>query len=645
MTATPIILDSAAGPGIRKAAAPYSDTARRRLLVVFMVALLLPIQPELGGQRLDPYRLLLLLLFLPFVVALLKRRAGQFTISDGMMGAYALWTVVTLVFHHGMGRFAYASILATMLLGGYMAGRLLIRNAQDYRRFIRYFLMALLILLPFSLFELLTEQMIIAETLGKVFPATAKYYESRWGLSRVQVVFPHPILYGLFCSIGFANVLYLYRDQFFGRLSRVGLVVGMTFMALSSAPLLSIGLQSIMAGWDKITRGKWLTLFVGFAAIYIFLSLASNRGPVIILIETLTFDPSTAWWRVHIWEYGVQNVMNHPFLGLGLNDWARPYWLAPTVDNFWLVTAMRAGLPALAFLVVALSVHVFRIVRAKGLNAGERDIRTGYLVALVGIAFTISTVHVWDGMAVFLMFYIGAGSFLYTSQPEGEAGALKDTRGGARAPVVYARIHLAQPEKRPPVENSTRKAPPTYARRIKGSAAAFEGYLAAFTATPDAALTSLPLGADTMRQGPNLPIPTLRIHDAIAAMAAKTPEAPALEAGSVRLSYAALNARAGDLAGALVARGAGPGKVVGLCLERSADLIIAMLAILKTGAAYLPLDPAYPVHRLTYMIEDADAPLIVASRKVAADLGLDPSKVVFPDATGALPANLAGSPR
>lgn len=476
MTAIPITLDNAAAFGRRDAVAAYSDTVRRWLLIAFMISLLLPIQPELGGQRLDPYRIVLLALFLPFVIAMLKRRAGQLTISDVMMGCYGLWIVVTLVFHHGMARFAYASIWGAMLLGGYMAGRLLIRNASDYRRFIRYFLTVLLILLPFALFELFTENMIIAETLGKVFPATAKYYETRNGLSRVQVVFPHAILYGLFCSMGFANVLYLYRDQLFGRLSRLALVIGMTYMSLSSAPLLSIGLQSIMVGWDKITRGKWMVLTVGVAAIYIFLSLASNRGPVIILIEKLTFNPSTAWWRVYIWEYGVQNVMNNPIFGLGLNDWVRPSWLAPTVDNFWLLTAMQAGLPAIAFLVAALILNVFRIVRAKGLNAGERDIRTAYLVVLAGSAFTLSTVHVWDAMAVFMMFYFGAGSFLYTSPPEGETEAAQDTpqrqeasrdaRVGARAPMIYARTHLVQPDKRSAVKNSIRKAPPTYARRV-----------------------------------------------------------------------------------------------------------------------------------------------------------------------------------
>ena len=179
---------------------------------------------------------------------------------------------------------------------------------------------------------------------------------------------------------------------------------------------------------------------------------------------------------------------------------------------------------------------------------------------------------------------------------------------------------------------------------LQAMAQAFGVFLAAFMAKPDTGLADLPLGSGAALAGPSLPVPTSRIHEAIAAMAARTPHAPALEAAATRLTYAELDVRANDLAGALVARGAGPGQIVGLCLERSADLIVAMLAILKTGAAYLPLDPAYPVDRLTYMVEDAAAPLIVASRKAAADLGLDPSKVVFPDATGVLPGNLTGTP-
>ncbi|RYE82624.1 MAG: hypothetical protein EOP19_15780, partial [Hyphomicrobiales bacterium] len=101
--------------------------------------------------------------------------------------------------------------------------------------------------------------------------------------------------------------------------------------------------------------------------------------------------------------------------------------------------------------------------------------------------------------------------------------------------------------------------------------------------------------------------------DLFAAQVAARPRAVALSFGATHLSYADLDARAERLAGQLTAMGAGPGALVGLCLPRSLDLIVALIAILKSGAGYLPLDPAYPGERLAFMVEDADALLIVAS--------------------------------
>ncbi|WP_164985794.1 amino acid adenylation domain-containing protein [Bosea sp. Tri-44] len=101
--------------------------------------------------------------------------------------------------------------------------------------------------------------------------------------------------------------------------------------------------------------------------------------------------------------------------------------------------------------------------------------------------------------------------------------------------------------------------------------------------------------------------------DLFAAQVAAQPRAVALSLGVASLSYAELDERAERLAGRLTAMGARPGTIVGLCLPRSLDLIVALLAILKSGAAYLPLDPAYPGERLAFMVEDTDASIIIAS--------------------------------
>jgi amino acid adenylation domain-containing protein len=88
------------------------------------------------------------------------------------------------------------------------------------------------------------------------------------------------------------------------------------------------------------------------------------------------------------------------------------------------------------------------------------------------------------------------------------------------------------------------------------------------------------------------------------AQVARSPEATAVEFEDVSLSYAELNARANQLAHRLIAHGAGPEQVVALAVARSADLVVALLAVLKTGAAYLPIDPSYPADRISFMVAE-----------------------------------------
>jgi hypothetical protein len=85
----------------------------------------------------------------------------------------------------------------------------------------------------------------------------------------------------------------------------------------------------------------------------------------------------------------------------------------------------------------------------------------------------------------------------------------------------------------------------------------------------------------------------------------------AVVCGSESLSFAELNARANQLAHTLVRHGAGPDRLVGIYVERSVDMVVALLAVVKAGAAYLPLDPLLPPERLSYMLEDSGASLVV----------------------------------
>jgi len=108
-------------------------------------------------------------------------------------------------------------------------------------------------------------------------------------------------------------------------------------------------------------------------------------------------------------------------------------------------------------------------------------------------------------------------------------------------------------------------------------------------------------------RGPAVPEGPPLLHRLVEEQAARTPQALALEAGGVRLTYADLVERAGRAAQGLREQGIGPGAIVALAAERTPELIVDMLAVLQVGAAYLPLDPAYPQERREYMVADSGA--------------------------------------
>ncbi|WP_327745264.1 amino acid adenylation domain-containing protein [Streptomyces europaeiscabiei] len=113
------------------------------------------------------------------------------------------------------------------------------------------------------------------------------------------------------------------------------------------------------------------------------------------------------------------------------------------------------------------------------------------------------------------------------------------------------------------------------------------------------------------------PMPDATLPELFQAQVRRTPQAVAVEAGVETLTYAQVNERANRLARVLIERGVGPERFVALALPRSADLVVALLAVLKTGAAYVPVDPDYPADRIGYMLRDARPAVVVTVAAVA----------------------------
>lgn len=156
----------------------------------------------------------------------------------------------------------------------------------------------------------------------------------------------------------------------------------------------------------------------------------------------------------------------------------------------------------------------------------------------------------------------------------------------------------------------------------------FQVLLEGIAAHPDERLSNLPLLTNEERHQLLVEWNETRadyprgqsLHQLFEAQAARTPDAVAVVFGDERSTYGELNGRANQLAHHLRGLGVGPESLVGVLMERSVELVVALLGILKAGAAYLPLDPAYPPQRLAFMLEETRVPVVLTQARLREQL-------------------------
>jgi len=167
-----------------------------------------------------------------------------------------------------------------------------------------------------------------------------------------------------------------------------------------------------------------------------------------------------------------------------------------------------------------------------------------------------------------------------------------------------------------------------YATTMSRMAGHFRNLLMAIVADPDLRVSELTLLTEGERQQQLIHLNETQsdyprdkcLHDLFEAQVERTPDRVALVFEDKELSYRELNARSNQLAHYLQSLDVGPDVLVGICMERSVEMIIGLLAIVKAGGAYVPLDPSYPKERLAFMIEDSQVPVLLTQQKVATEL-------------------------
>lgn len=386
-----------------------------------------------GPLYMNTLRALLLVLVTPLAVRLFMGHFGRLILTDFMFIGYFGWTVIAWGVNAPQVMVQQSGSVGAEFVGGYLVGRAFIRSRASFIAMCKQLAFFTLFLLPFGLLESQTGNPLIAQTIAKL-PSIQSVPDvnipGRMGLNRVQNTFTHPIHYGLFCSVAFSLTFIALKNQLKTPVRWIfSILIGFgCFLALSSGALLALLLQVILIAWHQALRKlpwRWWALVGLMVLAYIAVDLLSNRTPLRVFLSYATFSSHTAYWRALIFEYGLQNVWDNPWFGLGLRDWVRPeFMIGDSVDNFWLLTAMRFGLPAALFMIIGYLYGLLKIMFHpidKATNPELWHIRQAWVFTFVGLTFTLSTVHIWTSIYSFVFFAYAAGIWLLSApQNEGD---------------------------------------------------------------------------------------------------------------------------------------------------------------------------------------------------------------------------------
>ncbi|WND03275.1 hypothetical protein QGN29_02690 [Temperatibacter marinus] len=390
-------------------------------ILILLVSLTLP--PEmslsLGSLRLSPYRICLILMIIPAITKVLSRRDNGFNIVDFMMFFHSLWAMIALTVNMGIGAgIESGGIYFVETFGAYILARAYIRSLADYQKIIALMFRIVSILLVFAIIESFSGVHFIRNAFQMIMGGAGPHYiEPRLGLTRAFTSFEHPILFGVFSASIFAGVYYVLLNETlsFKNLKKIGIVVGATFFSLSGGPYTALALQIGLIGWDKLTKGihgRWTILASLFLSFWFLITLLSNRSPVNVFISYLTFSANSAYNRIHIWNYGSAEVGRHPLFGIGLNEWVRAPWMSSSMDNYWLLTTVRYGLPAFIAMIIAILI-ILKMIHPKKAPAGPiKSARKAFVVTLIGMSIAGITVHFWNALMVQFFFFLGCAMSL-----------------------------------------------------------------------------------------------------------------------------------------------------------------------------------------------------------------------------------------
>ncbi|TGE83931.1 hypothetical protein C7Y70_08075 [Pseudoalteromonas sp. KS88] len=379
------------------------------LVLIYFYSMLIPMEAffYLGSIRMELYRLILICIT-PFVLVNLRKQ-NLFGLTEKFLLLYCAWVTVSFLANHGTANLESGVINFLEVFIGYGLGLLLCGSKDSLKKLFKTFLLVFTLLIPLAIIEASNGIRVLHIWAANIFGNPVLEYLGdsyfRYGLHRASTVFSHPILYSI-CALMVLPLSFLYYKPLKALLMSTGLFVAM-ISSVTSAGFLMVIMQFSLFVLKRIAEyfeNIYKVIVWGISIIYLLLIVSSNRGPVLVMVESLALNPATAYARYQQWQFSADDIANSPLFGIGFESWSRPFWMSDSVDSFWLNVTLVSGYPALFFL----TAFFFLTLKAQWQNKDHKTDGKFYFVffcSTASIVFAGLTVDFFDRaqLMVFLM--------------------------------------------------------------------------------------------------------------------------------------------------------------------------------------------------------------------------------------------------
>jgi hypothetical protein len=390
-----------------------------------------------------------------------QRSSKKFMACDFYLCLACLWMVSVKI--NSPELFGTASN-AWALGASYLVGRVYVRDYQSAKYFVQLLKHVAIALVAIALLDTLTGRFLTHDLMTSLFhitePARAQpkeLHRSFFGVTvlRAEGTFPHPILFGTFCTIA-ATIFVFCSEGGALKLASLWVCVIGCLVSISSAPFLGLVIAVSLYYYDRLTfpsRQRWRMLYAG-GAVAVCGAFAVSNNPITWIFRHLTTDPADGYYRLLIWQNALLHIKLSPVMGADPISWSRNQILGDSIDCVWLVLALTYGLPAVALILVATASACGVLGHKKGMSPIDSQLmhyRTGFSVVLFLFALIGLTVHYWDQIWMFWGLCIG----IRVSLEEYCIGQSRE-REPTRARMTSVHLRAGSPVSRPGSQGSHR---------------------------------------------------------------------------------------------------------------------------------------------------------------------------------------------